>query len=60
MQSSQSVNYIVTSEGTELRTPEDLAYVRAAAHGLAPDGTEVRDALVVKPFTRTVFHLKKC
>ena len=50
MQSSQSVNYIVTSEGTELRTPEDLAYVRAAAHGLAPDGTEVRDALVVQAF----------
>jgi hypothetical protein len=50
MESSQSVNYIVTSEGTELRTPEDLAYVRAAAHGLAADGTEVRDALVVQAF----------
>ena len=27
MHSSQSTNYIVTSEGTELRTPEDLAYI---------------------------------
>jgi len=50
MQTSQSTNYIVTSEGTELRTPEDLAYVRAAARGLATDGTEVRDALVVQAF----------
>jgi len=49
--SSQSTNYIVTSEGSELRTPEDLAYLRAAAHGLAPDGTEVRDALVYQAFS---------
>lgn len=48
--SSQSTNYIVTSEGTELRTPEDVAYVRAAAQGLAPDGTEVRDAFVFQAF----------
>ncbi len=44
MLSSQSINYIVTSEGTELRTPEDLAYIRVAGRGLAPDGTRVRDA----------------
>ena len=48
--SSQSTNYIVTSEGAELRTPEDLAYVRAAAHGLATDGTQVRDSLVFQAF----------
>ncbi len=50
LESSQSVNYIVTSEGSELRTPEDLAYVRVAAHGQAPDGTEVRDASVFQAF----------
>jgi TldD protein len=48
---SQSTNYIVTSEGTELRLPENLAYVRAAGHGLAADGTEVRDAMVFQTFT---------
>jgi hypothetical protein len=48
--SSQSTNYIVNSEGTELRLPEDLAYVRAAAHALAADGTQVRDTLVFQAF----------
>jgi TldD protein len=48
--SSQSTNYIVNSEGTELRTPEDLAYVRVAGHGLASDGSAVRDALVFQAF----------
>jgi TldD protein len=51
MHSSQSTNYIVTSEGTELRTPEDVAYVRMAGHGLAPDGTEVRDGQVFQAFS---------
>ncbi len=50
MQDSESINYIVNSEGTELRIPEDLAYVRAAAHGLASDGTPVRDAVVFQAF----------
>ena len=50
MENSQSTNYIVNSEGTELRTPEDLAFVRAEANGLAADGTEVRDAFVVQAF----------
>ncbi len=49
--SSQSTNYIVTSEGTELRTPEDMAYVRMAGHGLAPDGTEVRDGQIFQAFS---------
>lgn len=48
---SQSTNYIVTSEGTELRTPEDLAFIRAAAHGLATDGTQVRDASAFQAFS---------
>jgi hypothetical protein len=50
MLSSQSINYIVTSEGTELRTPEDLAYIRVAGRGLAPDGTRVRDAEFFQAF----------
>ena len=49
--SSQSTNYIVTSEGTELRLPEDLAYVRSVAHGLATDGTQVRDSLIFQAFS---------
>ncbi len=48
---SQSTNYIVTSEGAELRLPEDVAFVRASAHGLAADGTQVRDNFVVQAFT---------
>ena len=39
MQISQSTNYLVNSEGTVLRTPEDLAYIRVQARSLAPDGT---------------------
>ncbi len=50
MQISQSTNYIVNSEGTDLRTPEDLAYIRVLARGLAPDGTQVRDGTVVQAF----------
>ncbi|MGD0133885.1 MAG: metallopeptidase TldD-related protein [Bryobacteraceae bacterium] len=49
--SSQSTNYIVTSEGTELRTPEDVAYLRVSGHGMASDGTQVRDALVFQAFS---------
>jgi TldD protein len=49
--SSQSTNYIVTSEGAELRLPEDLAFVRASAHGLAADGAQVRDTLVYQAFS---------
>src|SRR3984885_1420900 len=49
--SSQSTNYIVNSEGAELRTPEDLAYVRVSGHGLASDGTAVRDSLVFQAFS---------
>ncbi len=44
MQTSQSTNYVLNSEGTTLRLPEDLAYIRVAARGLAADGTEVHDA----------------
>jgi hypothetical protein len=50
MQTSQSTNYVVNTEGTTLRLPEDLAYVRVVANGLAADGTTVRDAEVVQAF----------
>ena len=50
MQTSQASNYVVNSEGTALRIPEDLAYVRVRAYGLAPDGTAVRDAAVFQAF----------
>ena len=33
-----------------LRTPENLAYIRVVAHGLTPDGMQVRDAQVVQAF----------
>ncbi len=51
IQNSQSTNYVVTSEGTALRTPEDLTYIRASGHGLAPNGSQVRDALVFQAFS---------
>lgn len=47
---SQSTNYLVNTEGTVERTPEDLAYVRIEARGLAADGTAVRDAEAVQAF----------
>ena len=52
MHISQSTNYVLNSEGTTLRTPEDMAYIRVSAYGLAPDGTEVRDAEVIQAFDR--------
>ena len=33
-----------------MRLPEDLAYIRVVASGLAADGTNVRDAEVVQAF----------
>ena len=50
MQISQATNYLMNSEGSVLRTPEDLASVRVQARGLAPDGTQVRDAAVFQAF----------
>ncbi len=47
VQISQSINYLVNSEGTVERTPENLATVRIQARGLAPDGTSVRDGQVI-------------
>jgi len=50
MHVSQSTNYVLNSEGATLRTPENMAYIRVSAFGLAPDGTEVRDAEVIQAF----------
>jgi hypothetical protein len=50
MQITQATNYLVNSEGTVLRTPETLAYIRVVAHGLTPEGIQVRDAQVVHAF----------
>jgi len=50
MQITQATNYLANSEGTVLRTPENLAFIRVVAHGLTPDGTQVRDAQVVQAF----------
>ncbi len=46
----QSTNYIVTSEGTVVRYPENLAFIRVKATGQAPDGTPVRDEAVFQAF----------
>jgi len=50
LQTSQSTNYVLNSEGTVLRLPEDVAYVHVTARGLAADGTEVHDARTFHAF----------
>jgi hypothetical protein len=50
MQSSQSTDYLLNSEGTTLRLPEDLAFVRVRAYALANDGAHVRDADTFQAF----------
>jgi hypothetical protein len=50
MHVSHSTNYVVNSEGTAERTPEDVAYIRVRASALAPDGTTVRDAEAIQAF----------
>ncbi|HME06129.1 MAG TPA: metallopeptidase TldD-related protein [Bryobacteraceae bacterium] len=50
LNSVQSTNYIVTSEGTVVRYPENLAFIQVKATGQAPDGTPVRDEAVFQAF----------
>jgi TldD protein len=50
VQIGQSTNYVLNSEGTVERTPENLASLRIQAHALAPDGTAVRDGAVIDAF----------
>ncbi len=47
-QSVQSVNYLVNSEGTEIREPDNIAYFRVRAEAQASDGSPVRDSEEVK------------
>jgi hypothetical protein len=41
-----STSYLVNSEGTELRYPDDLFFIRIRAGAQAPDGMPIRDAEV--------------
>jgi microcin-processing metallopeptidase PmbA/TldD-like protein len=49
-QASQSTDYLVNSEGSAIRIPENLAFVRVRALAQAPDGMSVRDAEVFQAF----------
>jgi hypothetical protein len=42
--------YVVNSEGTEVRTPEDVVFVRARATAQAPDGMTLHDAVTFHAF----------
>ena len=44
----QSASYLANSEGTLVRYPDHLSYLRIRAEGQAPDGMMVRDAAVVQ------------
>jgi TldD protein len=50
LQTAQSTNYVVNSEGASLRIPEDLAYIHVVVRGLAPDGSGVRDVQTFPAF----------
>jgi TldD protein len=43
----RSVRHLTNTEGTELRVPSTLAFLRARASGTAQDGMAVRDATVI-------------
>lgn len=47
LQAIQNVRYLVTSEGTQIRTAEDLLFVRVRASGQAADGMRLRDAVSI-------------
>ncbi len=51
MDVSYATSYFVNSEGTELRYPDDLFYVRVRASAQAKDGMPVRDAAVFQSRT---------
>lgn len=46
LSAGQSVQYLVNSEGAEVRIPDRLIYVLARAHAQAADGMAVRDAVL--------------
>ncbi len=45
-QSSETTSYLANSEGTIIRVPDNLAFLRVRASGQAPDGMLLRDAEV--------------
>ena len=45
LESSAGGYYVVNSEGTEVREPENVTYLRVRAMTQAPDGTTLRDAV---------------
>ncbi|MBI1786463.1 MAG: hypothetical protein HYR60_02790 [Acidobacteria bacterium] len=47
LEAIRNVHYMVTSEGTEIRMAERVAFLRARASSQAPDGMLLRDALVL-------------
>ncbi len=49
-QSIQSTTYLATSEGTTLRVPENIAFLRVRAVAQAPDGMMLRNADVFQSF----------
>jgi hypothetical protein len=44
LETGQSTSYLVTSEGTQVRVPDNLSYLRIKATAQAKDGSTVRDA----------------
>jgi len=45
--SIQTVTYLVNSEGSEIRYPDHVYFLRVRASGLTPDGATVRDSAFV-------------
>ncbi len=46
MESIVNTSYLVNSEGTEAKYPDNIHYIRVRASGLAADGSTVRDHVV--------------
>jgi PmbA/TldA metallopeptidase C-terminal domain len=46
LSASETVHYYLNSEGTEVRTPDNVIYVLARAEAQAPDGMALHDAAV--------------
>lgn len=53
VEASQSVSYVINSEGTELKLPDHLGFVRIKANGQAPDGMTIRDHAVLESLDPT-------
>jgi TldD protein len=50
MEASAGGYYIMNSEGTEVRAPENVVFVKALALALAPDGMNLRDTVTFHAF----------